>query len=197
VENPARTADHLARQAQRREALRARLGDLLAPTPRFVWEIGCGHGHFLAAYARTHPAVTCIGIDIVRERIGRAERKRERARLDNLHFLLAEAGMFLEVLPGNARPSEIFVLFPDPWPKQRHHKHRILQAEFLARVAQRAGQGTRLCFRTDHAPYFQAVKETLQLHPHWQIVEENWPFEELTVFQARAPAYQSLIAVSK
>jgi tRNA (guanine-N7-)-methyltransferase len=197
VENPARTAEHLARLEQRREALRTRLGDLLAPAPRFVWEIGCGHGHFLAAYALAHPAVVCIGIDIVRERIERAERKRERARLHNLHFLLAEAAMFLEVLPVNARPTDIFVLFPDPWPKQRHHKHRILQADFLARVAQRAGQGTRLYFRTDHAPYFQAVREVLQVHPDWRMVEENWPFEELTVFQARAPAYQSLIAVSK
>ena len=197
MDNPARTAEHLARLEQRREALRAQLGGILAASPRFVWEIGCGHGHFLTAYAQAHPAALCVGIDIVRERIERAERKRVRAKRDNLHFLLAEAEMFLEVLPGNSTPSDIFVLFPDPWPKQRHHKHRILQADFLGRLARRAGQGSRLYFRTDHDPYFQAVMEVLRAHRNWRIVDEKWPFEELTVFQARAPVYQSLIASSR
>ena len=177
--------------------MRAQLGGILAASPRFVWEIGCGHGHFLTAYAQAHPAALCVGIDIVRERIERAERKRVRAKRDNLHFILAEAGMFLEALPAEARPTDIFVLFPDPWPKQRHHKHRILQSDFLTRLARRAGQGSRLYFRTDYDPYFQAVMEEIRAQGDWLIVDEKWPFEELTVFQARAPAYRSLIALSR
>ena len=137
---------YLARMAERRELLRAEVAGLLPPRGPFVWEIGCGHGHFLAAYAEAHPAECCIGIDINLDRVRRATRKRDRAGLDRLHFLRAEARLFLEVLPPGAGVSAIYMLFPDPWPKKRHHKYRLLQADFLHEVAQRAGQGPRFSF---------------------------------------------------
>ncbi len=183
--------------AERRAALEQTLAGILPPTARFVWEVGSGHGHFLAAYAQAHPQELCVGVDVILERIGRATRKRDRAKLDNLHFVRAEAKMFLEALPAKAELAAIYVLFPDPWPKLRHHKHRLMQADFLTAVAQRAGQGTRLYFRTDHEPYFADAEATLRTHEAWQVVEEPWPFEEKTVFQARAPSFKSLVAVRK
>ena len=80
-------------------------------------EIGAGHGHFLTAYAAAHPERTCVGLDIIAERVERANRKKNRARLDNLHFLHASAEDFLASLPENVRFADVFVLFPDPWPK--------------------------------------------------------------------------------
>lgn len=186
--------------AARRRDLRACLANILPPRTRFTWEIGCGHGHFLTAYAQAHPHELCVGIDIVSERVGRAVRKRDRARLPNLHFIHAEARLFLEMLPAEATFSRLFVLFPDPWPKLRHHKHRIMQPDFLAAVAARAGEGARLYFRTDFTPYHDDTKIVLATHPRWQLVPaeapagEPWPFEHETVFQSRAPSYHSLIA---
>jgi tRNA (guanine-N7-)-methyltransferase len=189
---------YLARMAERRESLRADVARLLPPQSRFVWEIGCGHGHFLTAYAEAHPDEHCVGIDINLDRVRRAARKRDRARLDRLHFMRAEARLFLEVLPTDASFTAIYMLFPDPWPKKRHHKYRLLQAEFLHDVAQRAGQGTPLFFRTDHAPYFTEVELLLREHPDWRSVgDQPWPFELATVFQQKAPSFQSLVAVRR
>ena len=187
---------HLALVAQRRADLRVALARVLAPDARFVGEIGCGHGHFLTAYAAAHPRELCLGFDLRAERIARAERKRERAGRANLHFIHAAADDFLATLPAGAGFSAIFMLFPDPWPKLRHHKNRLIQPAFLDALAARAGQGTRLYFRTDHGGYFAHASAVLAAHPAWRLdPAAPWPFEEPTVFQQRAPGYHSLVAV--
>jgi tRNA (guanine-N7-)-methyltransferase len=170
------------------------LADLLPQSGSFVCEIGSGHGHFLTAYALANPDQWCVGIDIVRERIERAIRKRDRAKLHNLHFIHAAAGLFIEAMPEGTRFSDLFLLFPDPWPKLRHHKHRLLQTRFLDLVAEHAAADCRLCFRTDFEPYFEAACVIIDQHPRWRRVEEAWPFEHETVFQNRAPSHRSLIA---
>ncbi len=197
MENPVRTAEHLARIKQRSSDLRDKIAAILPRGTSFVCEIGCGHGHFLAAYAAAHPDRVCIGIDISGERIGRAVRKRDRAKLSNLHFIWAESGVFFDVLGLKSTISDLFVLFPDPWPKRRHHKNRLLQTEFLQVAAKRAGQGARLCFRTDYEPYFRDTELLLSGHPDWEIAAEPWPFEHVTVFQSRAAQHFSLIARPK
>jgi len=196
-ESDVRIAEYGSLIAQRREALRITCAQLLADEPSLVWEIGCGHGHFLTAYAAAHPDRLCIGIDLVPERIARANRKRERAKLSRAHFFRAEARDFLAALPEHARFSAIYILFPDPWPKRRHHKHRIMQAGFMQEIAARAGEGARLFFRTDHQPYFADVRSALDTHPAWRLVDEPWPFEMTTVFQQRAPVHHSLVAARK
>jgi len=188
--------EFLARIAERRAALRAQLQALLPVRQSVVWEIGSGHGHFLVQYAQAFPGKFCVGVDIVRDRLARSGKKLARARLANCHFVQAEAREFLDALPIGVTLEEIWVLFPDPWPKKRHHKNRILQAEFLEALAGRAGEGARLYFRTDHAEYFAAVAALLAELPTWRRDPAAvWPLEQETVFQARAPAYQSLVAV--
>jgi tRNA (guanine-N7-)-methyltransferase len=179
----------------RRATLRAELARIIPEGARFVWEIGCGHGHFLAAYAAAHRDRLCVGVDQDIDRIRRATRKQVRARLASLHFVRAEARMFLEMLPPGASLAAIYVLFPDPWPKRRHHKNRLLQPDFLRALAVRAGEGTPLFFRTDHEPYFREVEADLRADPLWQPEPgTGWPFEEATVFQNRATAHLSLVA---
>ena len=178
----------------RRDAVRDELRGILGAGGRFLWEVGCGHGHFLTAYAAAHPEKTCIGVDIISERIVRAGRKRDRARLANLHFIRAEAELFLQALPPGPWITELFVLFPDPWPKTRHHKNRVLQSDFLTEVAARATPECRLYFRTDHHPYFEDAQATIRASPKWELVDAAWPFEFETVFQSRAERHDSLIA---
>lgn len=176
-------------------ALRANLARIIPAGTPFVWEIGCGHGHFLAAYAAARRDQICVGVDQDVDRIRRATRKQVRARLTNLHFVRAEARMFLEAIPQGATLAAIYVLFPDPWPKRRHHKNRLLQPEFLQAMAARAGEGTPLFFRTDYEPYFREVEADLRADGFWRLDPgEAWPFEEATVFQNRAIAHRSLVA---
>ena len=188
------TENYRAILARRRKGLADQLSRIFNDANTFVLEIGCGHGHFLTAYAQAHPSKLCVGIDIATERIDRALRKRSRARLHNLHFIQAEARLFLETLPAGLRLDRIFVLFPDPWPKLRHQKHRLLQPDFLAALACRALPDTRLHFRTDFEPYFDDVSTALGSATPWEPVDERWPFDFETVFQSRAPIFYSLTA---
>ena len=178
---PSRPSEHVSQLAQRRDELRAALTGVVTPDSRLVWEVGSGHGHFLTAYAKSHPDETCLGVDIMSDRVVRANRKRERARLANLHFVRADAADFLAVLPEGARFISVFILFPDPWPKRRHHKNRVMNAGFLAAVAARAARGTPLHFRTDHAPYFAEASAAIRV-------------EEPTVFEKRARGHFTLVA---
>ncbi len=191
------TSKYLSIIEQRRSALQAQLNEVLPASREFVWEVGSGHGHFLTAYAAAHPERVCIGIDLIGERVERAQRKRDRAKLANLHFVRAEARLFLETLPSDARLSTVFVLFPDPWPKLRHNKHRIIQPLFLAAAAAHAKPDCPLYFRTDFTPYFDAAREVFSDDPYWRLSPEPWPFEFATVFQQRAQSFHSLVARCK
>lgn len=169
---------------------------MLQGRDRATLEIGSGHGHYLTAYAAAHPLRFCVGIDIMSERLVRSERKRSRARLTNLAFVHASAEDVLRALPDSVLLDDILVLFPDPWPKRRHHKNRLIQPEFLDRLAEKSLPGARLCFRTDFAEYFTAARSIIKAHVKWNIdPAASWPFEMPTVFQSRAPTYQSLIAI--
>lgn len=197
-------SDYALAMKQREERiaeLRAKLleilpADVVAGTRPLTLEIGCGHGHFLAAYAANFADEFCLGLDLISKRIERANRKRELAGLTNLAFFKAEATELLLALPDTCKLGKIFFLFPDPWPKKRHHKNRLIQTEMLDRLAARAHTGTRLHFRTDHAEYFDWSIELVDAHPQWnRLPEAPWPFECETYFQSILPdAYQSLIA---
>lgn len=192
---PPSRPEHQAILEARRADLIAALRDLLpAGSTEIVWEVGCGHGHFLEAYAKAHPDRMCIGIDIESDRVTRARRKRDRAGLTNLHFLRAEARLFLETLPPEVVFKSVFVIFPDPWPKLRHHKHRLMQPDFLSAVADRMSSQGRLYFRTDDSDYFAWTEQLINEHPRWRAVAQPWEFDHVTVFQSRALAYRSLIA---
>lgn len=184
--------------SQRRAALRAELAALLPAGAALVLEIGSAHGHFLVRYAGENPDRCCLGVDLRGERVERAKRKAERARLPNCHFVRAEARELIECLPPGVTFAEVWVLFPDPWPKKRHHKNRLLQPAFFEFLAARTSPGGRLYFRTDYAEYFHAVAAFLPSLRTWQPdPAAPWPMEHETVFQARAPSYQSLVAVRR
>src|SRR5690554_2499396 len=127
--------------------LRQQLAELLAQREEITLEIGCGHGHFMTGYAAAHPDEFCVAIDIIRDRLERADRKARRVGLSNVAWVRAHAEDFLEALPAHvACARHIFVLFPDPWPKRRHWKNRLVQPSFLLALAKRAAPGTLLCF---------------------------------------------------
>ncbi len=195
--HPGAKPEFVHRVEARLEQLRTELPPVLPPPPAAITlEIGCGHGHFLTRFAEAHLERFCLGIDILNDRLERANKKRNRAGLTNVRFHKVEAIELLECLPTGITFEEVFLLFPDPWPKKRHHKNRLVRPDFLTSLAARMAPGGRFYFRTDHAGYFADGREVLEQHPRWRIVPSApWPFEEPTVFQLKAPAYQSLVAV--
>jgi tRNA (guanine-N7-)-methyltransferase len=192
--NELRRNAHAEVIADRRADLSREIQAILENTSSLTCEIGSGHGHFLTAFAARVPDQMCVGVDLVDDRVARANRKRDRAALTNLHFFHADARLFLETLPARTTLHTVFVLFPDPWPKKRHHKNRTIQPEFLNLLGSKTLAGARLYFRTDHAPYFEFARATVDRHTDWRLVDVEWPFEHVTVFQARAPHYFSFCA---
>lgn len=186
----------LAERGQRITRLSQVLEGLPLSRGPLTLEIGCGHGHFLTAYALHHPEVFCVAIDLIADRLERAGRKSSRAGIKTISWIKADAAELLDAWPaGVSITRHIFILFPDPWPKRRHWKNRLIQPDFLSRLAAISAPGVGLCFRTDHAPYYDAAVAVIRQHPDWELLDAaNWPFEERTVFQQRAPEYHSAVA---
>ena len=181
---------------ERRSKLARESRRIFAEVGKLSLEVGCGHGDFLAAFAAEFPEETCVGIDLKAKRLARARRKRERAELTNLYFVQAEAVEFLTVLPKGTSITRTFLLFSDPWPKRRHHKHRVMQPIFLHLLAERTVAGGRLHFRTDHTPYFDWAVKLVRGHAQWVIQRcAEWPLEESSRFQQMASSYDSFTAV--
>lgn len=182
--------------ADRREQLSVACSGLSGEGRVADLEIGCGHGHFLTTYAASQPERFCLGIDISNDRIKRAERKRSRARIMNLLFLQSDAQNFFHCVPAQIRFSRVFILFPDPWPKRKHHKNRLIQEKFLRDLARLSSNGAVLYLRTDHREYWQEMERVLERSFFWEKDHSVcWPEVRETVFQSRAEHYFSLAGV--
>ncbi|MBC9888609.1 MAG: tRNA (guanosine(46)-N7)-methyltransferase TrmB [Opitutae bacterium] len=169
---------------QRQRTLKKALQSRLKRARTITLEIGCGHGHFLTAYAERFPEEFCIGIDVNRRRIDRAVIKAERSRAKNLWFLYAEAMEFLKFLPRTVKLGKIWILYPDPWPKKRHFKNRIIQAEFLGALADACRRSAKLHIKSDQAEFMEWTRDLLLASDEWRLSRRQ-AFPELatTVFQ--------------
>ena len=168
MNNEDRLKQYLESVALRKEALRKTLKDILQTDKTFkTLEIGSGHGDFLIQYAQNFPERFCVGIDLITQRIAKSNRKANRANLTNVIFLKARAEEVLECQPEDFLWNEIIVLYPDPWPKTRHHKNRLFQVEFLSQLAQRVVSGAKIHFETDSLPYFEETCQRIDAHSNW------------------------------
>ena len=188
-------ARELAKQALRKGKLSSKIKEDISGVKRIVFEAGCGHGHWLTDYAESHPDIVCIGIDLISWRIRKCDDKKSKRGLKNLYFYKAELSEFLEVLPDSVRLDRTVLLFPDPWPKARHHRRRMIQADLLDELARRSDRGGELCFRSDDRSYFNWTIEHLNEHNLWKIEPSApWPYECVTYFQNLMDKYFSVVA---
>lgn len=195
MEISAAYARELEKQKQRKEALKVECDAVFKDVDRILFEVGCGHGHWLTSYAMHYPLQNCVGIDLIAGRIQKAIQKRDKRGLGNLHFLKAELTEFLEILPEHLRFDMTVLLFPDPWPKAKHHRRRMVQRGLLDILADRTDSSGHFCFRTDDIGYYNWTVEHLETHPAWCIdCDAVWPYETETYFQNRMDSYRSVIA---
>jgi tRNA (guanine-N7-)-methyltransferase len=142
-------------------------------------EIGCGNGHFLAAYAAGRPETLCIGIDIKPKRCQKAREKAERHGLSNVAIWQGPAESFLDGIPPGC-VTAFHIYFPDPWPKSRHRKRRFFTMERLRLMHGLLREGGRLYFGTDFFDYFIQAKVLVALHGGFRLTEEPAPQPVLT-----------------
>jgi tRNA (guanine-N7-)-methyltransferase len=135
----------------------------LRPQPLQV-ELGSGDGSFLVQYAALHPEWNFIGVERLLGRLRKIERKGQRAGLANLRGIRIEAAYFLEYLLPKNSATALHIYFPDPWPKRKHHKHRLINERFpqLARAA--LVPGGEVYLRTDDADYFAQMTAVFEAY---------------------------------
>jgi tRNA (guanine-N7-)-methyltransferase len=122
-------------------------------------ELGSGDGSFLARYAGLHPERNFIGVERFLGRLRKLDRKALRLGLTNVRAVRIEAAYFLEHLLPPASAAAVHIYFPDPWPKRRHHKHRLINERFPLMARQSLADGGIVYLRTDDAHYFEQMKE--------------------------------------
>jgi tRNA (guanine-N7-)-methyltransferase len=141
--------------------------DLLAlkPDATEVWlEIGFGGGEHLATQAERRPDVLALGAEPFLNGVASALRHIEAAALTNVRLHAGDARDLLAALP-NACLDRVFILFPDPWPKLRHHKRRLIQPDVVAELVRVLKPFGRVRFATDWANYADWTLERLAAAP--------------------------------
>jgi tRNA (guanine-N7-)-methyltransferase len=138
-----------------------------------VLEIGFGHGETLVEQAATHPDINFVGIEVHEPGVGHCLLKAQEAGIGNVRLIAHDA---IEVLTRQVPPQSLRRLnlyFPDPWPKKRHHKRRIVSDTFLALVAGRLEQGGRFCIATDWANYAEHIDEVFARSGDFRCLERR------------------------
>jgi tRNA (guanine-N7-)-methyltransferase len=125
-------------------------------------EIGSGKGTFLLAESGARPEVNFLGVEYARRYWIFAADRLRRAERDNARVILAEASAFVRDFIERESLSAVHVYFPDPWPKTRHHRRRLLQPAFLEALASKLRPGARLSVATDHRDYFVEIAASVK-----------------------------------
>lgn len=138
------------------------LRNVFGDSKRFILEIGFGMGGSLLEMARNDPESAYLGIEVHRPGVGRLLMGISELGVTNLRIMCHDAVEVLErcITPGTLDAIQIF--FPDPWPKKRHHKRRLVQRPFVRLAADRLRSGGRLHLATDWQPYAEHMLQVLE-----------------------------------
>jgi len=141
------------------------------PAPIEV-DVGCGDGSFLIATAGANPDRNFLGIERLLGRVRKTCRKAVRNGLPNVRVLRLESSYAVRYLLPAKSVNVFHVMFPDPWPKRRHHDRRLINNDFLDSVWNALLHGGELRLTTDDLPYFQHMEKVVGLRKDFQV--EEW-----------------------
>jgi tRNA (guanine-N7-)-methyltransferase len=170
-----------------------------------VWlEIGFGGGEHVAAQAAAHARVGVIGCEVFENGVAKLLAEIARRDLGNVRILMDDARKLLAALPEKSL-GRAFILFPDPWPKERHKKRRIVSTETLDRLAFALKDGAELRLATDIVDYARWMLERAPVHPafewlarrpaDWRERPDDWPptrYEQKAIAAGRPPIFLRL-----
>ena len=167
--------------------------DLFPFAAQEIWlEIGFGGGEHLLAQAKAHRDIGFIGCEPFINGVAKALAGIEEARLDNIRLRAGDAGALIAHLPA-ASLSRAFILYPDPWPKRRHNKRRLISDAMIRELARVVRPGAELCFATDIDDYAGWTLHRFLASPDfaWRAREADdwrrpWPDWPGTRYEAKA-----------
>lgn len=133
-----------------------------------VLEIGFGMGETTAIIAAAHPDIDYLGIEVHTPGVGSLLKEIDAQGLHNLRVIQHDAVEVLEHMLAPASLAGAHIFFPDPWPKKRHHKRRLIQAPLIALLASRLSDGAYLHVATDWEDYAMQIRDVLSAEPSLQ-----------------------------
>ncbi|HET9857330.1 MAG TPA: tRNA (guanosine(46)-N7)-methyltransferase TrmB [Chthoniobacterales bacterium] len=156
-------------------------------------DLGCGDGSFLCELAQLHPDKDFLGIDRLVGRVAKACRK--AAAVENVRILNVESSYAVGYLLPEGSVETFYLLFPDPWPKRRHHRRRIVTPDFLDSIHRALEDGGSLRVATDQLDYFEQICGIARDHSRFAMVDVEDADLPLSKFERRfnaagAPIYR-------
>ncbi|MBT6450387.1 MAG: tRNA (guanosine(46)-N7)-methyltransferase TrmB [Verrucomicrobiales bacterium] len=148
-----------------------RLEELFPVTHPAELEIGCGDGGFLLEWATRHPKKNFIGVERLLGRIRKLDKKGRRAELTNLHLLRFEARYLLQYLLPDHAFDAVHIYFPDPWPKDKHRRHRLIDEHFPELARRILLPNGIVHLRTDDPAYFEQMQESFLPAKYFSVTE--------------------------
>jgi tRNA (guanine-N7-)-methyltransferase len=178
------------------------IGSVFGTMPPSVWlEIGFGGGEHLAQLAEQHPQTGFIGCEVFENGIAKLLARIEQGRLDNIRIFAEDARFMIAALPA-VSIDRVFILFPDPWPKRRQHKRRLVSRATLDGLAEIMTDNAELRIATDDSDYLCWILERVTAHPafewlarrpgDWRVRPCDWPptrYEEKARAAGRPPVF--------
>jgi len=140
-------------------------------------DIGCGNGEFIAELALMNPTKYFIGLEIKYGRIIKCLKKAEINKLDNVKFILCDASLLIKEIVPKRSLNKVFINNPDPWPKDRHEKNRLIDSPFLANVYKAMKRKGHLYIKTDDTIYMKTIRRELS-KTKFVINKKQSPFDK-------------------
>jgi len=156
-------------------------------------DLGCGDGSFLCALAQRTPDKNFLGIERLLNRVRASSRK--AATLANVRLLRIESSYAVSYLLAAESVERFYLLFPDPWPKRRHHPRRIVTPEFLGSIHAALQKNGSIYIATDDVDYFGKIKEVAESDPGFAIDDADVDLPQSKfgrIFREKGAPVQSL-----
>ncbi len=144
-------------------------------------DLGCGDGSFFCALAQRIPEKNFLGIERLLARIRSATRK--ATKIGNVRLLRMESSYVVRYLLPARSVETFYLLFPDPWPKRRHWRRRVVTEDFLTAISQALVENGTFCIATDQREYFEKMKEMARANSNFAIIEPTVADLPLTKFE--------------
>ena len=143
------------------------LKTLFPDSRQVILEIGFGMGEATALIGRDFPETGFIAVDVHRPGVGKLFALIHEYGLSNIRVIQGDAHMIMHHMIEEESLDGVHLFFPDPWPKKRHHKRRIVNANFLEQVASKLKAGGFIHIATDWVPYAEWIEEVCAASPHF------------------------------
>lgn len=142
-------------------------------------ELGCGDASFLIEYAARHPETNFIGVERLLGRLQKLDRKGRRAGLKNVRGVRIESAYFLKYLLPKHSTNVLHIYFPDPWPKKKHRRHRLINEQFPSLAGTVLKPGGHIFLRTDDSDYFAQMNEVFDTAKEFEKVATPTSLSEI------------------